>query len=84
MGIPAPAPGSYHIYSHYYCDDGLGTTDATVKVFVNGTSRLAATQTLDQTGALWDVATIIIDSAGGASLSVSSAGVGTTAHGCGG
>jgi len=33
----SPASGSYHVGVHYYCDDTLGATDATVRVFCMGT-----------------------------------------------
>jgi hypothetical protein len=82
IGVRAPAAGTYHVFSHYYCDDGFGGTTATVKVYVHGALAAETNATLIHTGDLWDVGTLVFDSAGGAVLSVSSAGVATSTHGC--
>jgi len=83
MGIPAPAAGTYHAMAHYYCDDGFGGTQATVKLFLHGVLAAETHAQLTHTGDLWDVATVVVDSAGNAALTVSTSGLGTSSHGCG-
>lgn len=59
LELPVPTVGTqYHLYVHYFSTDGLGPTDATIKVYENGFQvfelqhqGLAATD-------LWDVATL--------------------------
>lgn len=57
MELPTPTDGyQYHLYVHYFSDDGLGPTDATVQVFENGT-QIAEFQHEQLTGnQVWDVA----------------------------
>jgi len=82
IGLPKPIAGSYHILSHYYCDDGFGSTTATVRVFVDGTNLLEANTMLVKTGDLWDVARVDFAPDGTATLVVSTNGVVSDPHGC--
>ena len=82
IGILAPAAGTYHVWTHYYCDDGLGSTNATVRVFVDGSDMMESSALLPHTGSLWDVATIDVAADGSATLTVSTSGITTTSHGC--
>jgi hypothetical protein len=82
IGLRAPAAGSYRILTHYYCDDGFGGTQATLRVFVNGTNLAESTANLVRTGDLWDVATLTFDASGAVALVMSTSGVGASTHGC--
>ncbi len=82
IGLRAPAAGTYRIYTHYYCDDGFGGTQATLRVMVNGTSLAESTANLVRTGDLWEVATLTFDGQNPPVLVMSTTGVGTSTHGC--
>jgi len=59
VNIPQPRMGSsYRILVHYYADDGMGATDATIRVYLNGTLQYEDVMTLAATDKVWDVATI--------------------------
>lgn len=82
LGLRAPAPGTYRVWSHYYCDDGFGGTNATVKLYYDGALLAEATSNLLATGKLWDVATLTVASDGTPALVVSSAGIAESDRGC--
>ena len=48
----------YHVYAHYYADNGVGSTNATVRIYLNGQLKFEGIQALAGTGDGWDVATI--------------------------
>ena len=83
IGIQTPVAGnSYHVFAHYYCDDGFGGTQATVKLFSHGVVAAEAHAMLVRTGDLWDVARVVFSTSGAPTLSVSTAAVVTTSRGC--
>lgn len=82
IGLRAPSAGSYRILTHYYCDDGFAGTTATVRVLVDGAAILESTMSLQQTGDLWDVGTLVFGTDGAAALVASTSGVGTSTRGC--
>ena len=54
-----PVPGAYSVGVHYFADNGLGATYATVRVYVEGTQKLEIREKfLEQSGIFWDVARI--------------------------
>lgn len=82
IGLREPAPGTYRVWSHYYCDDGFGGTNATVKLYYDGALLAETSASLLSTGKLWDVASLVVASDGTPSLVVSSAGVAESDRGC--
>ncbi len=48
----------YHIYVHYFSDDGLGSTNGTVRLYLNGTLQYEGIKLLPGTDQVWDVATV--------------------------
>lgn len=59
INIAQPREGSqYRILVHYYSDDGMGATNATIRVYLNGTMQYEQVQVLTNTDKVWDVATI--------------------------
>lgn len=57
--IPNQDPGTtYRIVAHYYSDDGVGPTDATLRVYLSESIEYEATMTLLTSGQMWEVATI--------------------------
>lgn len=83
IGLRQPAAGSYRVWSHYYCDDGFGGTEATVKLFFDGALVAEASAPLVRTGEVWEVASLVIASNGMPTLTVSTAGVSDAGdHGC--
>ena len=59
INVPQPRTGSsYRILVHYYSDDGMGATNATIRVYLNGTLQHEAIQVLAASDKVWDVATI--------------------------
>ena len=83
IGLRQPAPGNYRVWSHYYCDDGFGGTEATVKLFFNGALVAEASAPLVHTGETWEVASLVIATDGSPTLVLSTAGVNVAGdHGC--
>ena len=58
IAVPEPANGTYRIYAHYYSDDGLGPTTATIALHMLGIAAGEWTFELVATDKVWDVATI--------------------------
>lgn len=53
------APGStYRVYVHYFSDDDLGPTDATVELAYEDALLESMTQTLTETDIIWEVADV--------------------------
>lgn len=48
----------YHVYVHYYDDYGMGSSNATVRIYLSGMLRYEGIMPLDGQGSGWDVATI--------------------------
>ena len=82
LGLRQPAAGTYRVWSHYYCDDGFGGTNATVKLYYDGALLAEATANLLATGKLWEVASLVVATDGSPTLVVSSAGIAETDRGC--
>lgn len=53
---PEAGPVSYIFIIHYYSDDGVGGTNATAKIFIDGVEVYSRVQNLNQTGRTWEVA----------------------------
>ena len=59
VNIEAPTDGTtYKVSVHYWSDDGLGSTTATIRIYLSGQLQFEAAQSLNATGRTWDVATI--------------------------
>lgn len=59
INLDAPEDGSrYHVYVHYYSDDGMGATTARIRIYLTGELKWEGTKTLSGTGKVWDVARI--------------------------
>jgi hypothetical protein len=59
ISFPSPAAGTYSIGVHYFCDDGMGPSDATVRVFCQGAAPATfGPRRLLRSGAFWEVATL--------------------------
>lgn len=59
INIQAPVDGNtYRVSVHYWSDDGLGATTATVRVYLSGELHYEAAQQLTATGKTWDVVDI--------------------------
>ena len=59
INIESPTDGSnYRVVVHYWSDDGLGSTTATVRIYLSGQLMYEAAQNLSATGRTWDVATV--------------------------
>jgi len=60
INLSRPQSGSFRVGVHYYCDDGLGASRATVRIFCNGTLAFetAPPMNLPTTAFFWEVATI--------------------------
>lgn len=59
VSLEQPLDGhTYHLYVHVYDDHGLGSSNATVRVYLNGELRYEAVQPMAGVGDGWDVATI--------------------------
>ena len=59
INVVSPEDGiDYRVTVHYYSDDGLGGTNVTVKIFVDGQLKHEKVQFLSTTGRTWDVALI--------------------------
>jgi hypothetical protein len=59
INIARPISGTYTVGVHYFCDDEVGPSDSTVRIYCNGTE--AATfgpKRQAASGAFWEVATI--------------------------
>lgn len=82
IGLRQPPAGTYRVWSHYYCDDGFGGTNATVRVFLDGAMVAENTATLLRTGDLWEVAALSIASDGTPSLAMATAGIAAIERGC--
>ena len=48
----------YKVLAHYYDDRGLGSTTATVRIYLSGELRYEGIRPLERTGSGWEVATI--------------------------
>lgn len=48
----------YRVAAHYFDDRGLGSTTATVRIYLSGHLRYEGIRPLERTGSGWDVATI--------------------------
>jgi len=65
VSLQQPLDGHvYHVYVHYYDDHGMGSSTATVRIYLNGQLRFEGIQALAGTGDGWDVATISWPSGG--------------------
>lgn len=59
INVVSPEDGvSYRVVVHYYSDDGLGGTNATVKIYLSGELKYEQVQFLNQTGRTWEVARV--------------------------
>lgn len=58
IAVTETIPAVYRVYAHYFSDDALGATDATVEIGLLDAALYSDTQTLPQTGALWVVADV--------------------------
>ena len=59
VNIEAPTDGAtYKVSVHYWSDDGLGSTTATIRIYLSGQLQFEAAQSLNTTGRTWDVADI--------------------------
>jgi hypothetical protein len=59
INIAEPRDGStYRVLVHYYDDDGMGATNATIRIYLNGTLQYESVKVLSATDKVWDVATI--------------------------
>ena len=57
LDLPS-ANTSYHVYVHSYDDDGDGTVQARVRIYLSGELKWEGTQNLTTTGKVWNVGTI--------------------------
>lgn len=48
----------YHVYVHYFSDDGMGATNATLRIYLNGTLQYEGIKLLSATDKVWNVATV--------------------------
>ena len=58
INISRPETGTFTVGVHYFCDDNMGQSNATVRVFCNGTLAFEKSRMLYSSGDFWDVATI--------------------------
>lgn len=59
INLDKPIDGhTYRVYVHYFSDDGLGPTNATVRIYLNGTLQYEGIKLLSATDKVWDVATV--------------------------
>jgi PKD repeat protein len=58
IGLAEPEAKTYTIGVHYFCDAGIGTTTATVRVFCDGALAAELARPLGATGAFWEVAEV--------------------------
>lgn len=59
VSLQQPLDGhNYHVFVHYYDDHNVGSSTATVRIYLNGQLRFEGIQALAGTGDGWDVATI--------------------------
>ena len=59
LELPVPMSGHrYHVYLHYFSDDGLGVTDATVDFYVQGQKVKTMTHEKLAGNEVWDVTAI--------------------------
>ena len=59
INIVSPEDGvNYMVVIHYYSDDGVGGTNATVRIYISGELKYERVQNLNQTGRTWEVARI--------------------------
>ncbi|NOY25994.1 MAG: choice-of-anchor D domain-containing protein [Oligoflexia bacterium] len=59
INIESPVDGNYYVKVHYFKDNGGGTTEATVKIYLSGDLVDTFSQTLTK-NQLWDVATVAL------------------------
>ena len=52
-------PGPYLVGVHYYGDNNYGSSQATIRLFLNGALANTYTRSLERTGNFWEVAGII-------------------------
>ena len=58
INIGAPAGGRYVVAAHYFCDDALGPTRATLRIFCQGQLCYEKTRPLEKSGDFWTAAII--------------------------
>ena len=59
INVAQPKDGAkYRVMVHYYSDDGVGGTNAIIRIYLNGTLQFEQVKFLSQTDKVWDVATI--------------------------
>ena len=58
INISRPETGTFTVGVHYFCDDNLGQSNATIRIFCNGVKAFEKTRMLYSSGDFWDVATI--------------------------
>lgn len=57
-----PGDTNYRVVVHYYSDDGVGDTNASIQVHVNGSIAYEDTANLTQTGRTWEVLEVSLPS----------------------
>lgn len=59
INIVSPEDGvNYMVVVHYYSDDGVGGTNATIRIYISGELKYERVQNLNQTGRTWEVARV--------------------------
>lgn len=59
INISRPQSGTYLIGVHYFCDDELGASNATVRIYCNGVQAFESSpRSLPASGFFWDVASV--------------------------
>jgi hypothetical protein len=60
INISRPATGTYRVGVHYFCDDQVGASRATIRIYCNGVQAAEfGPKNLTASGFFWDVATVV-------------------------